>query len=237
MRLLLTRPEREARRSAARLEAMGHGVLCAPIFEIRPTGLPAPHHPHGAILITSVNGADWLDKLPGWQENIVYAVGPRTAETVQARGTPKNMVIAEGDAASMIPLIKAQMPPGARLIHVTGVDHKAEPDASLRAAGFDVTTWTPYQACAAQKLPETIANALGENRLEAVLHYSRRSAQTLLDLIPEPLREKFQNLHQLCLSEDVATPLRALPDIRIAVAPEPSEQALFALLEGRNGEA
>ncbi len=231
MRILVTRPEHDARRTAKKLEALGHSALCAPLMTVQPTQTPPPSGPFDIILVTSANGAARLDALPGWHGRIVYAVGPRTAKAVLAMGDVADMRIAEGDAVSMIAQITAACDRESRILHVTGIDHKPEPDASLRAGGFDVVTWAAYEAVAAARLPVATASALKAQTLDAALHYSRRSVEVLRRLAEaEGYATAFDALNHFCLSEDVAEPLRRRKTGSIIVASAPSEAALLELL-------
>lgn len=235
MRILVTRPARDAERTAARLKAMGHEALCAPVMTIAATDIPAPASDYDVLVVTSANGADRLTALPGWEDRIVYAVGPRTADAIRMQGMPRDLHIAAGDAVSLVGMITAEQPSRSRVLHITGVNHKAEPDASLRAAGFPVSTWTAYDAVAATILPGTIASALSESRLDAALHYSRRSVETLLCLLSDRHHaDAFHRLKQFCLSEDIAQSLRSRPIADIFIAQDPSEASLLDLL-GKDG--
>ena len=60
---------------------------------------------------------------------------------------------------------------GARLLHIAGRDRKPEPLAALARAGFKIETWTAYEAVAAKRLPEELAAALSERRIDAPQHY------------------------------------------------------------------
>ena len=58
MRLLLTRPEPDAQRTAAALRAQGHDVIIAPLLRIEPAAdAEIGAGPWAAILITSANAA------------------------------------------------------------------------------------------------------------------------------------------------------------------------------------
>jgi len=57
LRLLLTRPEPDAARTAAALRAAGHEVLTAPMLRIEPVAADLGAGPWEAVLITSANAA------------------------------------------------------------------------------------------------------------------------------------------------------------------------------------
>ena len=226
MRILVTRPQADAERTAARLAARGHEALVAPVLAIAPSGEPLPPGPFDALVLTSAHAAGpaaVLDRaLP------VYAVGARTGAAAQAAGFAQ-VRAAGGDARALAALLRAALPPPARLLHAAGRDRKPEPAASLTRAGYAVTVWTAYEARAAGSLTDALASALRGGRLDVALHYSRRSAAILAALgAAAGLTPDLERLRHLCLSEDVAA---GLPGMDVAVAPEPREEALLDLLD------
>jgi uroporphyrinogen-III synthase len=79
-------------------------------------------------------------------------------------------------------------------------------------------------------LPPEATQALGTNQLDAVLHYSRRSATTLLRLAAAAgAVNTLLGLAHYCLSDEVAIPLREAGARRITIAPHPRESSLFGL--------
>ena len=57
MRLLVTRPQADGERTAARLRARGHHVTLAPLLHIEPVDFEFPRAPLSAVVITSANAA------------------------------------------------------------------------------------------------------------------------------------------------------------------------------------
>lgn len=156
-------------------------------------------------------------------------MGTRTAALAQAAGlTPVHD--ADGDAADLARLVTSRLPPGAALLHAAGAERKAEPGASLVAAGFSVTALVVYEAAAAETLPQAVLAALEEpDGLHAALHYSRRSARIALDLARKAgLGARFRHIRHLCLSRDVAEPLEEAGVPIHFVPARPNEEALLA---------
>lgn len=233
MRIWVARPEPGAGRTAERLAAMGHAPLVAPVLVIRPTGAPLPGGPFDALVLTSANAlaallatteAAPLRGLP------VFAVGARTA-TLAARAGLGPVVQGRGDASALADLIRSRLAPGARLLHVGGAERKAEPAASLTAAGCAVTALVAYAAASVPSLPEPAAAALARSPpdLDAALHYSHRSAAAAHDLARAAGHGgAFRRLRHYCLSADVAVPLEAAGILVHFIAAHPSEDALLA---------
>src|SRR5215217_9141372 len=179
MRILVVRPQADAERTAARLAALGHEPVIAPVLTVARTLGGPPAGPFDAFIVTSVNAVPALPEIAGASAPPVFAVGARTAGAL-AGGNFARVHKADGDAAALAALVRRHIKPGARLLHVAGRDRKPEPGASLRAAGYAVEVWAAYEAQAAPLLPDAAACALGQGELDAALHYSRRSALTLL---------------------------------------------------------
>lgn len=228
MRILVTRPREQGEATAARLAALGHEALVAPLSTIVQTGETPPGGPFGALLVTSANA---VPVLAGFDRTLpVFAIGPRTAALVRAAGFTE-VRSAEGDGASLAALVANVVSPGTRLLHVAGRDHKPEPQASLARAGFAVETFVAYEAVAAAALPDSLDRMLRERSLDAALHFSRRTAETALALTRAAnLAKSFLALRHLCLSADVASPLRERGAARLIIAREADEASLFAAL-------
>ena len=117
--------------------------------------------------------------------------------------------------------------PDWRFLYLAGEDRAGDLAADLARHGVAVETVVIYRAVPLDQLPAEIAQA----QLDGVLHYSRRSAATLLRLAEAASAlNAVLTLAHYCLSDDVARPLRDAGAERIAVAAAPTESALLALL-------
>ncbi|ACA18875.1 Uroporphyrinogen III synthase HEM4 [Methylobacterium sp. 4-46] len=227
LRVWVARPLPAGARTAARVAALGHAPLLAPVLDLAPSHVPPPDGRFDALILTSANAAPALGPA-GLTGLPAFCVGARTAEAARAAGL-REIREAGGDAASLVGLITGSLPPGAALLHAAGRERKPEPAASLAAAGFPVTTWIAYAARPLPQLPDPVAAALAEARLDAALHYSRRSAAAALGLARAAGCEAgFARLAHLCLSEDCAAPLVAAGILSHLVAAMPTEDALLS---------
>ncbi|HMK80094.1 MAG TPA: uroporphyrinogen-III synthase [Xanthobacteraceae bacterium] len=230
MRLLLTRPEPDATRSAQVLRQRGHAVIVAPLTRLEPLAAEFAG-PFAAGLITSANAAraavacvrvDELRALP------LFAVGARSAEVARAAGFA-DVTAADGALPDLVRLVATRVPPRSRLLYLAGEDRAGDLAADLARHGLAVETAVIYRAAASEVLPRAIAAAV--DQLDGVLHYSRRSAALLLQLAERAgVRERMLRLAHYCLSEEVARPLREAGAARLHVAARPGEAALFDLI-------
>lgn len=232
MRIWVARPEPGATRTGQRLRALGHDPLVAPVLTIRPTGAALPGERFAGLLITSANGVAALTAADRMRFATLptFAVGGRTTALARRAGL-RDVREAGGDAVRLAAFVQASLPAGGALLHVVGAEGKAEPARSLRAAGYAVTSIVAYAAEAVAVLPPEVATALRTEppSLDAVLHYSRRSADTALDLARGAERSgAFGALKHYCLSDDVAAPLTEAGLKPYFVAARPDEEALLA---------
>ena len=218
MHVLLTRPEDDAARTAQALTARGHTVLVAPLMRLE-TVDGAFSRPFAAVLLTSANAARALTdsaraelaRLPA------YTVGARTAQAAREVGFAQ-VESADGALADLVRLVCARRPVG-RLLYLAG---------DLAAHGVMVETAVVYRTVPVEALPDDAVRALAGGRIDAVLHYSRRSALALLRLAGEArLLNAALNLAHYCVSEDVAAVLRESGARRVFAAAVPTEAAVF----------
>jgi uroporphyrinogen-III synthase len=232
MRLLITRPEPDATRTAQALRARGHHVLVAPVL-VTQTIETEIGGPHAAVLMTSANAAragahpryGKLHLLP------VFAVGDRTAEAARASGF--SIVESAGGALpELMQLIAARVGSNSgRLLYLVGEDRSGDLAGDLAGRGIEVDTAVVYRAVAAERLPVELAQPLAAGQLDAALHYSPRSVATLLRLAEQAgALNALLNLEHYCLSDAVAVLLRDARARRISVAARPDETALLGLI-------
>lgn len=230
MRLLVTRPEPDATCSADALRARGHDVLVSPVLAMQAIEADIGG-PYAVVLMTSANAARAtaglrfaaLHRLPA------LAVGDRTAEAARASGFVQ-VDSAGGALPDLLRMIAARGASG-RLLYLAGEDRAGDLGAALAAHGMNADTVAIYRVVPAAKLPADIAQALPAGRLDGVLHYSPRSAATVLRLAREAgVLPALAGLTHYCLSDAVAAPLREAGAKLIPVAPHPDEAALFGLI-------
>ena len=233
MRLLLTRPEPDAQRTAAALRAQGHDVIAAPLLRIEPAAdAQIGAGPWAAILITSANAAPAVAanaRMTELRALPVFAVGRRSAEAMGAAGFA-DVTSADGNVSDLARLVVARLQPAARLLYLAGEDRAGDLAGDLRAGGFAVETTVIYRAVAATSLPPAAAQALASG-VDGVLHFSRRSAEVFVDAARAAgvLESALQAAH-FCLSAQVAEPLAQAGAADIRVAERPNEAVLLALI-------
>src|SRR3954453_3954403 len=112
MRLLVTRPEPDATRTAETLRARGHDVLVAPLLATLTIAADFAG-PYDGVLMTSANAARALAAHPRRGEltqSPCFTVGDRSAEAARAAGFT-NAMSANGALAHLVDLVATRFDP------------------------------------------------------------------------------------------------------------------------------
>lgn len=232
MRLLVTRPEPDASRTAEALRAHGHDVLVAPLLAMLTIAADFAG-PYDGVLMTSANAARALASHPRAHELTrltCFTVGNRSAEAARAAGFGE-AVSADGALDDLVELVARRVASSGKLLYLAGEDRAGDVAGDLARRGIAVDTAVVYQALTAEKLPAHLSQALEQGSLDGALHYSRRSVATLLTHAGRAgAAGALRNVVHYCLSADVAAPLREAGATHIEIAARPDEASLLALI-------
>lgn len=220
MRVLVTRPEPAATRTAARLRAAGHDVIVAPLLEPLSVAWTLPRALPQAVIFTSAAAARLAGPLPpAWLALPAYAVGEATAAAVRAAGFT-GVTAAGGTAAALFAHVAANGVTHA--IHLAGADRMtvAVPP-TLR-----IDTAVVYAARLADALPAAAVVALSASAPPLTLLYSPRTAARFAALVDAA------GIDRACLAVaaiSVASAAAAGPGwAAVVTAAAPTEAALLA---------
>ena len=233
MRIAVTRPLDDSERTAAALRARGHEVLVAPLMQVEPVAADI-RASWAAVIITSANAPggiaahparDVLIKLP------VFAVGRRSADAAREVGFT-NVTSAGGDVDDLVRLIVARRADAkGPLLYLAGEDRAADLIGELTARGIAAEMKIVYRAVTAP-FPPILVAALQAGDIDAVLHFSKRSADNYLAGARQAgIVEQAVAVRQVCLSKQIADGLAGAGACNIAIAKQPDEAALIAALE------
>ncbi|HEY7580772.1 MAG TPA: uroporphyrinogen-III synthase [Acetobacteraceae bacterium] len=229
--ILITRPEPGASETAARVAALGHRPVLAPLLAVQNRNVPLPPPERvQAILVTSGNAIPSLP--PSYRHLPLLAVGEATAARGRAAGfTQVNS--ADGDARALAALaVRSCDPQADPLLVVSGRGQGQGLAAALREGGFRVVRRTVYAAVPVGALPDEARHAVHTGSVEAVLLFSAETARQCVRLLRAArLRDAARSIEALAISQPTAMALRALPWRRIRVADRPNQDALLAMLQ------
>ena len=120
----------------------------------------------------------------------------------------------------------------ATLLYLAGADLARDLAGELGERGFTVVTHTTYRMIPVSSLPREVSDAFAANRIEAVLHYSRRSARAFLEATRAAGVEiSALAIPQYCISDGVASVVRDAGASQVMIARSPDENALFEVLD------
>jgi len=240
MAVLVTRPHPDDEATALSLRAKGLEVLLAPMLRFEPVAFHDDMDArYGAVIVTSANALRGIEphlagsrllKLP------LFAVGEHTASAAYRVGFD-NVIPANGDAASLrdsvLASVKAkELKKASTLLYLAGADLARDLAGELGERGFTVVTHTTYRMIPVSSLPREVCDAFAASRIEAVLHYSRRSARAFLEAARTAGVEiSALAIPQCCISGAVASVVRDAGATQVMAAASADENALFEVLD------
>ena len=240
MAVLVTRPHPDDETTASALRARGFEALRAPMLRFEPVAFHDDEDArYGAVIVTSANAlrgiaphlkGSRLLKLP------LFAVGEHTASAARGIGFEK-VIPANGDATALRDLVLAsvkakELKKSSTLLYLAGADLARDLAGELGERGFSVVTHTTYRMVPLSSLPRETCDAFAANQVEAVLHYSRRSARAFVEAARAAGVEiSALAIPQCCISDGVASVIRDAGATQVMVAASPHENALFEALD------
>ena len=234
MRVLLTRPEPDSTALAARLKNDGIESVIAPLLEIVPRDPgppPVPMDSVQALLVTSANAAERLPSVTERRDVRVLCVGTATAEAVRAQGFD-SVESADGAIEELTALALGTLDPKAGpVLHLSGDTVAGDLAGMLRLAGFEAHRLVVYEARPAEALPPRVLAELRRGRLDAVLFFSPRTAETFVRLVKSAgLAGQLDSVVAVAISDKAADACRTLPWRSVLVAASPDLPGMMAAL-------
>lgn len=235
-RVLVTRPEPGATRTAARLQAMGHAPVVVPLTKIATLRQERPGMEFGAVAASSANAL--RHAFPGLVRLLaakpLYAVGAETANAAREAGFA-DVRTGEGTAESLARLVAAETEPGARVAYLCGRIRRDVFEADLNAEGIEVVPIETYITHSRKPTQREIV-ALDDDSIDVALVYSANAAKALVKLCEPRHGTVFTATTFIAISTRVAEILAAVVPGRVVSAATPDEDAMFELLSRRGHE-
>jgi uroporphyrinogen-III synthase len=220
-RVWITRTQPEAEATAARVEAMGHAAVVAPVLEARPiAGAQLDLTGIDALAFTSGHAIAAFTALSPERALPVFTVGAATTRRAKAAGFT-DVRSADGGATALAGLIAATQPRPNLVLH---------PGAREPAADLVALLANQSVTARATAVYETVPTDLAKppHHIDAILIHSARGAERVAALVAA---HPHGDIAIFALSEAAARPLRDLGFARVMAAPFPNEAALLDLLK------
>lgn len=236
MRVIVTRPEPSATKTALRLEALGHQAEVMPLFAAR-------HDPEEAaralsnipagLIVTSAETARVLAGLPErltpHLKKPLYAVGEATGRAFAQLGF-EDIRMAEGNGLTLAERINREWPKAEPLLYLAGEPRSPHLEAALQKAGFVAATVTLYRMLPVDYPDDWIKERLSGRPGPAILLYSSEAARRFAALAGKG-GDMLSACRFYCLSDAIMQSLPAALQDAARAAPQPNEDALFTLLD------
>lgn len=230
MKLLVTRPEDDARALIAKLEVLGHDAEALPLLDIvAKADAIIPEGNWQAVIATSANALRLGGKLDALKFLPLLCVGPQTAAFARTAG----FVFATaqgGDVQGLARhILKNLNPAHGPLLYLSGNETAGDLAGLLKKQGFSLTRVVTYDA-----EPRAITGEEARVRAaEGVMLYSPRTARVWVkEVQTHGLADHVAGLTHFCISANVAAELPAAWPRELASAP--NEGAMLELLEPRD---
>lgn len=233
-RVLVTRPEPDNAHTAQALRARGHAPILAPLMVMHPAADVDLGGAYAGLILTSANALRAIRHHPHFDALRVlpaYAVGEASASEARDAGFG-HVIAGEGDAGALVELLVAHFrkTEPARLLYLAGAQISHDISGALRDHGIEVDMRVVYRMDEISPWPPAAAPIEIARGIDAVLHYSARSARLFCVAMREAALDARAAAHA-CLSEQVARVLREEGLPRVGVADRAQEKALLDALE------
>lgn len=235
MRILVTRPEPGAQRTAARLRELGHDPVLLPlsrIVAVTPNPVPATLGFLGTV-ITSANAIAHmpvslhrrLSELP------CHVVGNHTARLAENAGFDVRTVAA--DTGELGVRLREIYSSGDKLAYPCGRVRLMALKAELNTAGIELFEIEVYDTIQFSHAPDFILKAISGQPIDGILAYSVVAARQIRGLLDSHnVKNFFNNSIIYCLSPRIAAEFSGFAGQKVITSSEPNEEALLRLMNG-----
>jgi uroporphyrinogen-III synthase len=229
MKVLITRAEPGATKTATALHARGVETIVAPLLNIRDAdAITESLSRVQALAFTSANGVRAWAKLREERHLTAWCVGDATRDAAHEAGFEKTRS-AGGDAHALADLlIRGLEPERGAILHVRGGHTAGDLSGTLQRNGFPVHETIAYRAEVEQQLPSLAREALTSRMLSSVLFHSPRAAGAFTALVDDAgLNARLESVIAIAISPATASNLIGSDWAAIRIAETPDEGALL----------
>lgn len=235
MRVLITRAEPAASRTAKKLSDLGHEPVICPIFELADTGGPAPENDAEHYIFTSANAVEILARRNWRPTNIqstAWCVGERTAKAAKALGFTKTPVATGGGAKLTEQIVAKDHKTNATFVYPTTPDRSFDMREALASFGITVEPVEIYQTVKVVPDVSLIGNFFTGSKTRAIFVFSDRSAAHLVDILNDfDELSGFDSILVISISQSAANIMLNCSWQGVYVSPQPNEASMISRLQ------
>jgi uroporphyrinogen-III synthase len=234
-RVLITRPEPGASRTAQKLAELGFEPVLLPLSETRPLPVNGNAVPidAAAVAVTSANAIRHAapELLSALSSLPCHAVGTKTTQAARSAGF-SSVREGPGEALALADQIAASF--SGSLVYLCGRVRLIGFEDRLAGSGVRVHPLESYDTVSLEYSDEAVSVHLADRPVDAVLLYSAKAAHAFGALAERSgTRHLFEGAGLFVLSQRIASALGQYGCAAASVAAQPTEQALLTLLDAR----
>lgn len=234
MRVLVTRPEPGASRTAEKLRKISHDPVVLPlsrVTRVRPNPIPSTLGFLGSV-VTSANAIDCmpislhrrLSELP------CYVVGEHTA--AKAAETGFDVRAAASNSAELSNLLRELFQRGDSLAYACGRVRLSNLEAELQAHGIRVTPVEVYDTIQVSYATDFVMSTLDDKPVDAILAYSVIASRQINEFCRQSdVSNLLSNSKIYCLSKRIADEFSGRMKNSVMIADVPNEANILDLLD------
>jgi uroporphyrinogen-III synthase len=231
IRVLVTRPQPGASRTAARLQTLGYAPIVMPLSEIIGLNPTLGTRNFDAVVATSAQSflhlprdiAALLAHVP------THVAGPITATAAKNAGF-RDVRTGGRNAAALLSYLEFAIQPSQKVLYICGKVRRAQLEQTLSSRGIHFTVLEAYDTNLVSYTTDKLKQ-IADAPFDAVLLTSVTGSDAMVQLSALPnISYVFEKSLFICLSDRIAECLYSMPDPKICVCETPDESAMIALL-------
>ena len=231
MRVLLTRPQPGADRTAVRLAELGFEPVLLPLTEAVPLPQTLPENTPDLVVATSPQAFHHLSReLREALARVRVAVtGEGTAAAARDAGFTQ-VETSGGNVWGLSDTLSGMDLSGIRVLYLAGKMRRPDLENFLRDKAVQFDVCEVYDTLSVSYSTDKLEEIVDGGDLGCVLLTSVESVVALLEIDNGGVTQAYENAQFICLSERIAETVRSRFANRISVAAEPSENGLIQCL-------
>lgn len=233
MHILLTRPYAKSLETKRQLEEIGCRVSIQPVLDISPVKHSSDIYRNSkALILTSFHASSQISQREEIDKNMtIFAVGEATARPLHDAGF-KNVYAAEGNAQSLLPIIREHFRPEDGLItYLSGWHITQDLAKALAMNGHEAQRVVIYKANLINDISPLTKAEIQRQEIDCVILMSNRSAHQFCKMCYEAkIIKHLSRITALTMSEEIAKSIENIKWKDIKIAQEPSMNSIIETL-------
>ncbi len=232
-RVLITRPDSDAKGIAEDVRQKGYEVFCEPFLKVIYHEVEIPDlSSYGGLIFTSVNGVRSFSQNTQDRTLPVFTVGDQTLKEVQLAGF-QQAETASGNLDDLITLLSKTEADKPYLYcrgeHISGALKEA-------ITGVRIEEMIIYHTEKQQKITSKAIDLMKAGAFSHVLFFSKRTGESFVNFVmnhqdKDALLEGLKSSKALCLGAPMLEYVSTLPWQEVRIAPHPDRNGMLDLLD------